>query len=207
MTLRRSLPIAVTTVTLALVSTAVLIRAAAAPVAAGPLALQTARITIAGTTNIHPYTATTSTVQVTRVQLAAGAHGWDDLLAPGAVQAFDVRIPATTLSSDKDGLNKNMYKALKTDKHPDIVFRLSGLDRDAAGAVTAKGVLSVAGVEHPIAVGLTLQRVSGSLSVKGEVPIVMTDYGMTPPKAMLGMLKTDPTVIVSFETTIAAPVE
>ena len=28
----------------------------------------------------------------------------------------------------------------------------------------------------------------------------MTDFGITPPKAMLGMLKTDPKVTVTFET-------
>ena len=31
----------------------------------------------------------------------------------------------------------------------------------------------------------------------------MTDFGITPPKAMLGMLKTDPKVTVTFETVLA----
>ena len=30
----------------------------------------------------------------------------------------------------------------------------------------------------------------------------MTDFGITPPKAMLGMLKTDPKVTVTFETVL-----
>jgi hypothetical protein len=31
----------------------------------------------------------------------------------------------------------------------------------------------------------------------------MTDYGIAPPKAMLGMLKTDPKVTVSFVATLS----
>ena len=33
----------------------------------------------------------------------------------------------------------------------------------------------------------------------------MTDYGIAPPKAMLGMLKTDPKVTITFETVLAIP--
>ena len=33
----------------------------------------------------------------------------------------------------------------------------------------------------------------------------MTDYGIPPPKAMIGMLKIDPKVTVKFETVLATP--
>jgi hypothetical protein len=41
--------------------------------------------------------------------------------------------------------------------------------------------------------------------VAGEVQLLMTDFGITPPKAMLGMLKTDPKVTVTFETVFGIP--
>jgi hypothetical protein len=37
------------------------------------------------------------------------------------------------------------------------------------------------------------------------VPLLMTDFGIAPPKAMLGMLKTDPKVTVTFETMLSVP--
>jgi hypothetical protein len=43
------------------------------------------------------------------------------------------------------------------------------------------------------------------LNVQGSVELLMTDYGITPPKAMLGMLKTDPKVTITFETVLAIP--
>jgi len=33
----------------------------------------------------------------------------------------------------------------------------------------------------------------------------MTDFGIKPPTAMLGMLKTDPKVGIAFETVLAVP--
>ena len=46
---------------------------------------------------------------------------------------------------------------------------------------------------------------ASSITVIGEVALLMTDYGITPPKAMLGMLKTDPKITVTFETVLAVP--
>ena len=69
-----------------------------------PLTIAAGRIAIAGTSNVHEYTASTAIVRVTRVQLAAGVAGptfWDDVLKPGAVEAFEIAIPAATLSSPK----------------------------------------------------------------------------------------------------------
>jgi hypothetical protein len=37
------------------------------------------------------------------------------------------------------------------------------------------------------------------------VALLMTDFGITPPKAMLGMLKTDPKVTVTFEASFTIP--
>jgi hypothetical protein len=39
--------------------------------------------------------------------------------------------------------------------------------------------------------------------VNGSVDLNMTDFGITPPKAMLGMLKTDPKVTVQLEAVLS----
>jgi polyisoprenoid-binding protein YceI len=176
--------------------------------AEAPLAVDSARVTIAGTSNIHEYTASTTKVRVTRAQLGAlvaGAYFWENALKPGAVEAFEIAIPAATLTSPKDGLDKNMHKALKVQQHPDITFRLVRFEPGVGGAVKAIGMLQIAGVEREVALDLKTQRNESSLTVKGEVGLLMTDYGITPPKAMLGMLKTDPKVTVTFETVLTIP--
>jgi len=174
-----------------------------------PLALNETRITIAGTSNVHDYTATTTAARLTRVNLAAPASGatiWEEIVKPGALEAFEVTVAATTLSSPREGVDKNMYKALKTTRHPDIVFRLSRLaPGTATGAFKAIGLMTVAGVEREITFDIKTTQRDSTLAVMGEARLLMTDFGIAPPKALLGMLKTDPKVTVTFETLLTVP--
>jgi polyisoprenoid-binding protein YceI len=173
-----------------------------------PLAIDTARVTIDGTSNVHEYTASTTKVRVTRAQLGAsvaGADFWENALKPGGVETFEIAIPAASLSSPKDGLDKNMHKALKVQEHPDITFRLLRVEPGPGAALKGIGMLRIAGVEREVALTLKTQRKESSLTVTGKVDLLMTDYGITPPKAMLGMLKTDPKVTITFETVLTVP--
>ena len=196
-----------------IIALCVAVTAAAATLRAAsrvPLTVTSGRVSISGTSNIHAYTASTTEVRIVRIQLADGLAGptfWNDILKPGAVEAFEIAIPAATLSSPREGLDKNMHKALKVTEHADITFRLLRLEAkgDMPGTLRAYGVLKIAGVEREVAFDLTTQQNESTLTVKGEMPLLMTDYGITPPKAMLGMLKTDPKVMVTFETMLAIP--
>ena len=174
-----------------------------------PLKLVSSRVSLAGTSNIHPYTASTTAARLVRLQLASGVIApdvWDKVLEPGALEAFEIAIPAATLTSPKDGLDKNMHKALKVSEHPDITFRLGRLEAtEGANAMRGVGVLKIAGVEREVTLTLKMRRSDGALTVTGEVQLLMTDFGIAPPKAMLGMLKTDPKVTVTFETVLGIP--
>lgn len=174
-----------------------------------PLRLVSSRVSLAGTSNIHAYTASTTAARIVRVQVASGvlsANVWEELLKPGALESFEISIPAATLSSPKEGVDKNMHKALKVTEHPDITFRLSRLESAAvSGAIRGVGILKIAGVEREVTLALKTQRTEATFTVTGEVQLLMTDFGITPPKAMLGMLKTDPKVTVTFETVLGIP--
>jgi hypothetical protein len=181
--------------------------AAEAQDASAPLALTAARVSIAGTSNIHEFSASTTDVKVTRLGLADGIAGpgvLNAIVNPGSLEAFEIVIKAGTLTSPKEGLDKNMWKALKTNQHPDIVFKLTRLD-GKPGVLRAVGLLTIAGVEKEVAFDLKTAVNASTVTVMGTVPLLMTDYGITPPKAMLGMLKTDPRITVTFETVLAIP--
>jgi polyisoprenoid-binding protein YceI len=175
-----------------------------------PLALDSAKVTIAGTSNIHEYTASTTKVRIIRAQLgtsAAGAEFWENALKPGTVDTFEIAVAAGTLTSPKEGLAKNMYKALKVTEFPDMTFRLVRFDLTGkpAGAAKAIGMLKIAGVEREVAMDITTKCTDTALTVQGRIELLMTDYGIKPPTAMLGMLKTDPKVTVTFETVLSLP--
>ena len=187
----------------------VLAVAVAQDTARTPLALNSARVSIAGTSNIHTYTASTTTVRLTRVQVAApvaGANFWEEVVKPGQLEAFEIVIPAATLTSPKEGLDKNMQKALKAQEFPDITFRLLRTTAGTnGGALNAVGVLKIAGVEREVTLTLKTERQDAGLLVKGELGLLMTDFNIKPPVAMLGMLKTDPKVVITFETVLGVP--
>jgi polyisoprenoid-binding protein YceI len=178
--------------------------------APAPLVLGASRVSIAGTSNIHPYTASTTALRVTRLKLAGAAATptfWDDIVKPGGVEAFEIAIPAATLASDKEGLDKNMHKALKVKEFPDITFRLLRIEpgQGSAEALRGVGVLTIAGVPREVVLELTTARQEAGLRIRGQLALLMTDFGIEPPKAMLGMLKTDPKVTITFETVLTVP--
>jgi polyisoprenoid-binding protein YceI len=173
---------------------------------APPLAINTAKITIAGTSNAHDYTAVTTDARVTRVQFGTAAAGdgfWDDAQKPGGLTAFELSISAASLRSPRDGVDKNMHKALKVTEHPNITFSLNKM-AGGPGALKASGTLRVAGVERPITLPLTTSRRGAHLVVAGAIDLLMPDFGIAPPKAMMGMVKAAPKVTVTFEVVLAA---
>ena len=171
-----------------------------------PLKVASAKVTITGTTNVHGYTVTTSTVRLVNAKLASfDGDVWTLAQKPALVEAFEIAIPAASLKSEKDGLDKNMYKALKTDKFADITFRTKSIEKTASG-VRAAGTLTIAGVAKDVTIDFTARRAGSSVALAGELPLLMTDYGVVPPKAMMGMMRTDPKVVIRLELTLAAPV-
>jgi len=192
----------------ALMTATVWVAGAVPPTQPTPLAMDTARVTITGTSNVHNYSAWTDTVRVTRVKLGPGVKAetvWDDVVKPGGLEAFEVAIPVGTLTSRDAGLDRQMYEALKADANRDIVFRLKQLEQGPTGLLLAIGKVRIAGVEHEVVVPLQVQRRDETLIVRGRLPLLMTDFGITPPTAMLGILKTDPKVMVSFDVVLAVP--
>ena len=171
-----------------------------------PLKIASGTVTITGTTNVHGYTASTSTVRV----LSAKTGNFNgDLMQlvqkPALLEAFEIAIPAASLKSPKDGIDKNMHKALKTDKFADITFRMKSLEARGTG-VRALGTLTIAGVSKEVVLDLAAKRSGSNLSVVGEIPLLMTDYGVTPPKAMMGMMKTDPKIVIKLDLVLATTV-
>lgn len=174
--------------------------------AQAPVKIASAKVTITGTTNVHGYTVASSTVRLVNAKFAAfDGDLWALAQKPAAVEAFEISIPVATLKSEKDGLDKNMYKALKTDKFAEITFRAKSVEKTAAG-VRALGTLTIAGVAKDVSIDFAVTRVGANIALAGDLALLMTDYGVVPPKAMMGMMRTDPKVTIRLEIVLAAAV-
>jgi hypothetical protein len=98
-----------------------------------------------------------------------------------------------------------MLKALRADQNATITFRLDSYEVDAgattADAFTTKAVgsLRIAGRERAIDLRVRSERVAdGSVTAHGEREILMSDYGVNPPRMMLGTIRTGDKVVVKF---------
>lgn len=168
------------------------------------VAVTSASLSISGSSTMHPYVVSTKSLKV--VAAIATAADAQALLQPGALQGFELQIPVNSFTSDKDGLTKQMFKAMKADKHPLITFRLTGYTVEpAAGSttLTPTGTLTVAGVERPIDMVLEVKEQAGGLHVRGSRDLLMTEFGIKPPTMFMGMLKTDDKVTIKFELHLA----
>jgi len=102
----------------------------------------------------------------------------------------------------ESGMDKNMYKALNADKYPKITFvltEISNLKTSTGKAdLLAKGNLTIAGSQKPISFPVTATLTTSGITFKGSTTFKMTTFGVTPPKALLGTIKTGDEVTIVF---------
>lgn len=161
---------------------------------------ETAVITVSGTSTLHDWKMSGGTVR--------GAITTAETISNGPIAAeVQIAIPVQSIKSDHSRMDKLMQEALKAKAHPEITYQLTAASIEKAGSdsflVRTQGQLTIAGTTRPIEMMVTGTRNQQDAYVlAGEVPIRMTDYGVTPPTAMLGTVKTGNDVKVSFRWTV-----
>ncbi|POY35810.1 hypothetical protein C3K47_13745 [Solitalea longa] len=99
------------------------------------------------------------------------------------------------------GMDKNVYKALDAEKNPQITFVLKKVNSIGAnGEVNAIATVRIATVTKDIPVtGVAKVQPNGSIKITGKKAFKMTEFKVTPPKAMMGAIKTGDDITVDFD--------
>jgi polyisoprenoid-binding protein YceI len=125
------------------------------------------------------------------------------------LRRVQVRVPTHSLTCGRSQMDHIMYKALHVDDEPDcrqIVGHFEVVSGGSDGAVVMQGTLRIAGRERAVRVPVTVQQQpDGSLRAQGVLPILMTDYGVTPPTALFGVLRTGNRLVVKFDLVVDQP--
>lgn len=106
-------------------------------------------------------------------------------------------------SNESSIMDNKAYKAMKKDKFPTIsftgnhVFTLPLNNNQFSGTVT--GMLSIAGKKKQVEFAIKGSSENGVISVEGVYPLKMSDYGIDPPTAFFGTLKTGDQIKVHFK--------
>jgi polyisoprenoid-binding protein YceI len=100
-------------------------------------------------------------------------------VAGNVINNVKFSMPATNLKSTKGKmLDNKAYKALKTDKAPNITFTVATLN---IGKSSLKGSLSVAGVTKNVVVSVNVVKNGASYRITGSSNLKMSDFGMQTP--------------------------
>jgi len=123
--------------------------------------------------------------------------------SPTLLKKVQVKVPVRNLKCGHGGMDNNLYKALKADDAPDISYILGTFDvvpgTNDSFTVKSVGTLKIAGTEKTVNMDVTASKLpDGGIRAEGELPLLMTDFGVKPPTAMLGTLRTDNKVTVKF---------
>jgi len=119
-----------------------------------------------------------------------------------------VTIPVTSIRSEHTKMDKLMAEALKAGANPTIRYELTNAVLTGSSPVVqleTRGRLTIAGVTREVAMQVNGTREPGGAYVlTGQFPIRMSDYGIKPPTAMMGTIKTGDGVKVTFRWAVQA---
>jgi hypothetical protein len=173
-----------------------------------------ATVELEGDSTLHRYRARARKLSVAirtdagRVTEAAQPPSVEGLVRDHAVAAFVLTVPIAGLTSGERDLDVNMRQALRGDQHPEIHYEMVGYDvrpARAAGArlaIELRGRLSIAGIARDMELTVDGLRTPDGLRFTGSRDLLMTDFGIKPPRLMLGALKTADRVTVRFDVTL-----
>jgi len=171
-----------------------------------------------GDSTLHRFSARTTAVRaVVHLDEAAPPATETDvatlgtLLRGGHVRDLQLATPTEKLSSGDGALDRNMWKALKSDRYKEIRFQADRFELAppvASGSqfrVAMHGSLSVAGVARPVVLTADAFGVPGGVRLAGSADLRMTDFAVKPPTLMFGAIKTADLVVIKFDMELRAP--
>ncbi|GAB5408576.1 MAG: hypothetical protein BalsKO_09410 [Balneolaceae bacterium] len=154
-------------------------------------------ITIKGTSSVHDWEST--------VEVFKGSASF--ITEDGAlisIDALNFSVVTESIKSGKRIMDNKTKGALEAKKHPKILFKFESIEEVVGDSLTINGSLTLAGVSNEISLTGSYQvGTNGVISVSGVQNINMEDYGIKPPTAMMGTLKTGKEVDIEFNVTFS----
>ncbi len=139
-------------------------------------------------------TTTTVTGQMSGGADLAAVRGW-------------VEAPVKTLRTGNNRRDRDLNKSMESDKFPALRFDLTAVTPGAVHgdttAVTLMGTFKIHGVSREVTVPGTVVHQPGSIRLRSDFPMNLSDYQIGGLSKMLGMLKMHPDIVVHVDVTFA----
>lgn len=167
-------------------------------------------VVIEGTSTLHDWDVKGEDIRGT-LTVGGDATNLDAVEALfGADLRAEVVVPVDSLTSESRGMDRRMFNALETSDYPNVVFNLESLseipaeqaaalaETAAEGAVfaLAAGELTISGTTRAIEFPASLHWDGATLTVEIDAELTMSDYGVDPPRALMGTIRTGDDVAI-----------
>jgi hypothetical protein len=165
------------------------------------------RLWIEGSSNLRDWSC-----EATSLQASIDLEGQSEYATPAESVEFSpqlrrvqIRVPVKGLKCGQGQMDRTMYKALRCEvptECQDISgnFDVTSSNGDSDYSLKSTGALRVGGRENSVRFGVNVERLAnGMFRAQGEVPMLMTDYGIAPPTALFGVIRTGNYVVVRFD--------
>ncbi len=120
-----------------------------------------------------------------------------------AISAGTFSVPVENIDCDSRTMNKKVNEALNDKDTPTISFTIESTT--IGDQIEVTGILTLAGATKQLTFPVSATHAGNTVTFAGEVPVVMSDFNVDAPTAMLGTLKTGDEVKVHFEIVTNIP--
>lgn len=156
-----------------------------------------------------------------RIEGTSNLHGWhcdvqnyngsftvqETANAITGISALTITVPVSAIECRNGTMNGKLRETLKHEEHPNIRFTLTNATVNAgqgqAFTVASTGNLSIAGASNAIQMNVQGQALgNGRYRFTGSAPVVMSQFGMRAPTALMGTMRVGDRVTVQFDVTV-----
>ena len=154
---------------------------------------------LSGTSTLHNWVMNTQ-IFTGEAQFVFNVNNAEQLKS---LKSLSFNLIVTDLKSGEKGMDKNAYKALKTDQYKGILYKLTSAtvipEKNRKYLIRTQGALTIAGVTKSVKMDVyAVINKDGSITCTGSSKLKMTDYQVKPPKFMLGAMKTGDDITLDY---------
>lgn len=152
------------------------------------------------------------------LELEEGRLRQSSELTAGLSPQMSFQVPVRSLECGSTLMERDLRRAVDAEQYPSIAYkfvRLNGFNVGPAEngfsyGLNVSGELTLAGVTRPVVVAVTAERKGRNrIRIRGEAALQMTEFEVTPPRALFGLIRAHDEFIVQVNlvfTVIDAPV-
>ncbi len=149
------------------------------------------QLTIHGGSNVHDWQS-----DATEVRINGSFQKSNGSLS--GVEGLRVTVPVRSIKSEKGRtMDNKTYESLKEKEHPEISFKSESISI-SDNSVSVKGSLRIAGQSRPATLNAQWKSNGSIIAVSGRYDLLMSDFGISPPTALLGTMKTTDAVSLEY---------